>query len=64
MIQKIIEGLQIFAKYDFDVSAEHDVIYASENTIHNEQISEDDKQKLRELDWGFSAEDEHWYYFV
>lgn len=63
-IQQIVEGLQIFAKYEGDVSAEHDIIYASPNRIKSEQISNEDTNKLNELDWKFNDGLEAWYYFV
>jgi hypothetical protein len=63
-IQQIVEGLQIFAKYGGDVSAEHDIIYASPNRIKSEQISNEDTNKLNELDWKFNDGLEAWYYFV
>lgn len=63
-IQKIIAGLQIFDKYDGDVSAEHDVIHAAPNRMQDNSISEDDQTKLNELGWSYDSNIEAWYYFT
>jgi hypothetical protein len=61
-IEQIIEGLQIFAKYGGGVSAEHDIIYAG--CMTNNEISQEDQDKLAELSWKFNDGLETWYYFV
>lgn len=63
-IEQVIEGLKIFAKYDGMISAEHDIIYASPRRTSNETISQEDQDKLAELDWKFNDGLEAWYYFV
>lgn len=63
-IEQLIEGLKIFAKYNGDVSAEHDIIYASPNRMRDEQISQEDQDKLNELEWKFNDGLEVWYKFV
>lgn len=55
-MDKLIEALQIFLKYDnpeFPTHCEHDVMYVS---IEYDLVSEDDKEKLDEL--GFFPCDE------
>lgn len=57
-----IEALKIFEKYGEDVfslGAEHDTIYVY---CDSSQISYEDQDTLKSLDWGFDGE--HWYYFV
>lgn len=61
-LQNIIAGLQIFDKYNGDVSAEHDVIYAG--CMTNNEISQEDQDKLSELGWKFNDGLESWYHFV
>ena len=63
-IEQVAAGLQIFAKYSGDVSAEHDVIYASPNRMKDIEISKADQVKLFELDWSFDESHESWYHFV
>lgn len=62
-IEQLIEGLKIFAKYNGDVSAEHDIIYASPNRMRDEQISQEDQDKLNELEWKFNDGLEAWMAF-
>lgn len=63
-IEQIIEGAKIFAKYGGYVSAEHDIIYAGPNRMRDEKISQEDQDKLKELDWSFNDGLEAWYKFV
>ena len=63
-IEQIAFGLQIFAKYSGDVSAEHDVIYAGPSRMKDAEISKADQVKLAELDWSFDSDVESWYHFV
>lgn len=76
--KEIIEGLQIFAKYEkggletFLGGAEHDVILAwpaevenSEDDLVDSRISSDDAERLKELGWFISREyDNYWATFV
>jgi hypothetical protein len=63
-IQKIIAGLQIFDKYNGDISADHDVIHATPNRMQDLQISAEDEAKLNELGWSYDSDIEAWYHFV
>lgn len=48
------EAFAIFAKYapdaTFEVSAEHDIVYAGRDT---DKFSEEDKKRLEELHWDY-----------
>lgn len=50
-IEQVIEGLKIFAKYDGDISAEHDTIYAGPSMKTKSWLSKEDEDKLKELNW-------------
>lgn len=60
-IQKVMEGLQILAKYDAggEMAAEHDIIYAG-----NAEVSEEDAKKLEELGWHKDGEYDCWARFT
>lgn len=58
-------GLNIFSKYDKNdtsCAAEHDVFYAGETPP--EEISEEDKETLEDLGWGWDKGFNCWYHFT
>jgi hypothetical protein len=57
------EAFQIFMKYeeDFDISAEHDQIWAGPSI---NLPSEEDRQRLLELGWHIDHDIERFYHFV
>lgn len=61
-----ILGLNILCKYSqgrVDMHAEHDIIYAGPS-VSEEEVSEEDKNKLEELGgWHFSDEGDCWAFF-
>lgn len=64
-LQKVIAGLQIVAKYektDYDVSAEHDIIYTAVSA--SELMSEEDKKAMIEVGWSWNDGLECFYIFV
>ena len=61
--EKLVEALQIMMKYgDVEVAVGHDVIYAGPDI--SETISEEDAERLEELGWFESDEDDCWKAFV
>ncbi len=61
-IEKLIEGLQIIAKYqpEGEVSVGHDVFYAGD--YNPDEMTDEDKATLEALGWG--EEYDSWYHFV
>lgn len=61
-LEEVLEGLKIFRNYGgTDISAEHDEIYCGPKN-DNIQISDVDKQTLKELGWFVS--DVGWMIFT
>lgn len=60
IIDDVIAGLIILKKYDNNIAAEHDVIYACPRA--GENIPEADQ--LKKLGWFWSEETDSWGYFV
>jgi len=63
-MEKLIEALQIFLKYKnktFPTHCVHEILLVVE--ITEEEISEDDKQKLDELKFFWSTEYDCWASF-
>ncbi len=60
---EIIEGLQIFERYDpgGSVGAEHDVLYGARSSII---LSLEEREKLRELGWFVDDQADSWAAFV
>lgn len=56
----LVEGLQIFAKYDPDGSyaAEHDIIYVADSNL---PITDAEKKRLKELSFHIDEGLESWY---
>lgn len=64
-IDKIIEGLQIFAKHkEALVEAQHDAIYAGPVGSGVGEISSDDEKRLKELGWFFDDSVDSWATFT
>ena len=60
-LQKVLQGLQIFAKYGGgDIASGHDMIYAGPPA--GVEMSEEDTKALQELGWFF--ENEWWSKYV
>ncbi len=60
-MKKLIEALQIFAKYrdlSYPTICEHDILFIVE--IERDEISEEDKCKLEELGFDWSNEYDCW----
>lgn len=60
------EAFSIFAKYEregrgYDISAEHDVIYAGP---HIKEVSPEDKQRLEQLRWFIDEETDCFYRYT
>ena len=63
-MKKLIEALQIFAKYqdnEWPTHCEHDVLYII--GITEEEVSDEDKEKLDELGFHFSESKDCWLSF-
>lgn len=60
-IKRIIEGLQILAKYKPDdyCAAEHDVLYGPDA-----EVTEEERKKLDELEWFYDDEVGCWCCFT
>ena len=57
-MKKLIEALQIFAKYqdnEWPTHCEHDILYVV--GITDEEVSEEDKTRLDELGFSYCDED-------
>lgn len=54
-MEKIITGLQILAKYEDSMCAEHDRIYAGPDDGND--VSPEDKERLESLDWEIGDSD-------
>lgn len=64
-IDKIIEGLQIFAKYDEAlVEAQHDTLYAGPVGASAGEILGADEKRLKELGWFFDDSVDSWATFT
>lgn len=60
-LNQVIEGLQVFAKYDeHNVCAEHDIIYARAYT----DLTPEDTATLERLGWHWSKQADSWGVFV
>lgn len=64
---QVIEAFQILGKYgngdNYNMGAEHDVLYAFRD-VNPEEVSPEDTAKLELLGWTFSDKYESWYSFV
>ena len=63
-MKRIVEGLNILSKYSDggDFSAEHDQIWAGSDAS-NMDISEEDLERLEELNWFLDEEYDSWSHF-
>jgi hypothetical protein len=68
MIQKVIQGLTILAKYGDHVAADHDQIWAGPDVSgvlpDEDKITKEDKKQLKKLGWFVDPEAGIWSKFV
>lgn len=66
-IGDVIEGLEILAKYaaqgreSHDIAAEHDILYGPQDPG---TMTDEDKERLKALNWFVDGETDSWAHFV